>query len=386
MDFHLTEEQQLLKETVRRFVDNELIPLESQSGAERGVMSEPVLRRLQEKTKALGLWMLDVPEEYGGAGLDLFTRCIITEEVFRSTALPFRDARLFGPEARAVLFHCTPEQKERFLFPVLRDEKLICFAQTEPDAGSDPASMRTSAVPDGDDYVLNGTKRWITGADVSDYAQVMAVTDPAKRARGGITCFIVDLKSPGIQIDKQAPVINGETTFEIVLTDVRVPKANIIGEVGDGFNLAQQWITQGRIQRHGSRQLGIAARAIDMMIDYAKVRVTFGKPLSERQAIQFMIADSVMELRAAELMVYDCAWRFDKGEDVRDLSYMVKITATEMASRVVDRAIQVHGAMGLSTELPLEWWYRQLRTIRITEGVTEVLRWRLGANLIRAKS
>jgi acyl-CoA dehydrogenase len=260
----------------------------------------------------------------------------------------------------------------------------FCFAQTEPDSGSDPAAMRTRAVPDGDHFIINGTKRFITAAGRSDYVQLMALTDPEKRARGGITCFAVDLKSPGVTLERQWPTMMGEAPWQLLFEDVRVPAANVIGQVGGGFSLAQKWIGEGRIRGHGARPVGIASRALDMMIDYAKVRVTFGKPLAERQAIQFMIADSAMEIHSARLMVYECAWRVDRGEDVRDLSYMVKVMATEMASRVVDRSIQVHGGLGLMKELPLEWWYRQIRSTRITEGANEVLRWRLGQNIIRA--
>jgi acyl-CoA dehydrogenase len=349
-------------------------------------MPEGVMKSLQEKAKALGFWQLDVPQKYGGAGLDLLTRCVIMEEVARTVALPFRNNELFGPEVRAVLYHCNDDQKERFLFPVLRGEKRVCFAQTEPDAGSDPANMRTRAIQDGDHYVLNGTKRFITGAGRADYGQVMAITDPEKRARGGITCFIVDMKSPGVTLERQWPTMMGDSPWQINFDNARVPGTNIIGDLGRGFSLAQKWIQEGRIRGHGARPLGIAQRAIDMMIDYAQNRVTFGRPIAERQGVQFMIADSMMELHAARLMVYDCAWRHDQGEDVRNLSYMVKIMATEMVGRVVDRAIQVHGGVGLTKDLPLEWWYRQVRSIRVTEGASEVLRWRLAQNLIKAKA
>jgi acyl-CoA dehydrogenase len=384
MDFNLPEELQLLKETLRRFVDKELIPLEREYRPEGEEMPGNFLRPLQEKVKAMGLWMLDVPQEYGGAGLDLFSRCIIQEEISRTVALPFRSNPLFGPDVRPVLFYCNEEQKERFLYPVIRGDKAVCFAQTEPDAGSDPAAMRTTAVRDGDHYVLNGTKRFITGAGGADYAQVIAVTDAEKRTRGGITCFMVDMKSPGVILERQWHTMMGDAPWQIIFENVRVPAANIIGKLGEGFSLGQQWITQGRIKGHGARSVGIATRALDMMIEYSKDRITFGRPLADRQAIQFMIADSAMELHAARLMVYECAWRSDRGEDVRNLSYMVKIVCTEAASRIVDRSMQVHGALGLMKDLPLEWWYRQLRSIRITEGTPEVLRWRLAQHLIRS--
>lgn len=383
MDFNLPEELQMLKETVRRFVEKELIPLEREFRPEGEEMPERLLKPLQEKAKAIGLWLLDVPEEYGGAGLGLLPRCVIAEELFRTVAVPFRSNEIFGPEVRAVLFHCNEEQKQRFLTPVLKGEMKVCFAQTEPDAGSDPASMRTRAVRDGDYFILKGTKRFITGAGRADYAQVMAVTDPEKRARGGVTCFMVDMKSPGVLLERQWPTMMGDAPWQIVFDNVKVPAANVIGDVGGGFSLAQKWITEGRIRGHGARCLGIAGRALEMMIDYSHHRVTFGRPLADRQAVQFMVADSAMELHACRLMVYECAWRHDRGEDVRNLSYMVKVMATEMVGRVVDRSIQVHGGVGLTKDLPLEWWYRQVRAIRITEGATEVLRWRLAQNLMK---
>jgi acyl-CoA dehydrogenase len=311
------------------------------------------------------------------------SRCVIMEEVARTVAIPFRYAPIFGPEVRPVLFHCNEEQRQRFLFPVIRGEKKICFAQTEPDAGSDPAGMETRAVKDGDHWIINGTKRFITGAKSADYAQVIAVTDPEKRARGGVTCFIVDMKAPGVTLERLWPTMMGDTPGQILFENARVPDANIIGGLGQGFAIAQSWIQEGRIRGHGARPVGIASRALDMMIEYSKIRTTFGRPLSDRQAIQFMIADSAMELHACRLMVYECAWRHDRGEDVRQLSYMTKIMCAEMVSRVVDRSIQVHGGLGLMRELPLEWWYRQVRSIRITEGTPEVLRWRLAEHIIK---
>jgi acyl-CoA dehydrogenase len=382
MDFELSEEHRMLRDMVRTFVDKDLIPLENALGPDREITPD-VMKSLQAKTKEMGLWMLDVPEEYGGAGLDLMSRCIIDEQVGRTSLFHWHWYPLFGPALRPVLLHCNEEQKQRFLFPVLRGEIRICFAQTEPDAGSDPASMRTRAVRDGDDYIINGYKRYITAAGESQYAQLMAATDPEKGSKGGITCFILDLKAKGVTVTESWPNITNERLWEIALDNVREPAANIIGEVGQGFELGQKFLTEARIKSHGARSVGAAQRALDMMIDYSQQRVTFGQPLSERQAIQFMIVDSAMEIRMVRNLVYECAWRSDRGEDIRDLSYMVKIQGTEMVTRVADRAIQIHGGMGVSRELPLEHFYREARAVRINEGATEVLRWRLARNLMR---
>jgi acyl-CoA dehydrogenase len=349
-------------------------------------MPDKYLRPLQKKAKSIGLWLLDIPKEYGGADLDLLTRCVISEELGRTVVIPYRINEVFGPDVRPPLLYCKGEQKEKYLHPVLNGEKRMCFALTEPDAGSDPAAMQTRAVRDGDDFIISGTKRFISGAGYSQFAQVWALTDPEKRARGGITSFLVDLDTPGVNLTRQQPTMMGDSPWEIVFENVRVPVANVLGEVGGGFAMTQEWLTDGRVRCHGAQSVGMAQRALEMMMDYSQDRITFGKPLSERQIIQFMISDSAMEIHAARLMVHECAWRYDRGENVRDTSYMVKITCTEMASRVVDRAIQVFGGMGLTKELPLEWMYRQLRSIRITEGATEVLRWRLARNLLKKRS
>jgi acyl-CoA dehydrogenase len=374
----------MMQGLLRKFVDQELIPIEMQVNLDEEI-DPAVLKPLQEKVKALGLWHLEVPKEYGGLGMGLLARCVVQEEISRTKALPFRHNDLFGPQIGPILYHCNDEQKERFLFPAMRGEIDICFAQTEPDSGADPGGMRTRAVREGDHYVLNGSKRFITGAGQADYAQVVCVTDPEKRQRGGISVLMVDMKSPGVQLVRQWPTMMGDKPWELAFDNVRVPVENRLGEEGKGFGLAQNWLTFGRVQGHGARSVGIAQRSLEMAMDYARQRVTFGQPLSERQAIQFMISDSAIELQAARLMVYDCAWRYDQGQDVRDESYMVKVFCTEMASRVVDRAIQIHGGVGLTMDLPLQYWYRQMRSIRITEGVTEVLRWRLARNLIRAR-
>jgi acyl-CoA dehydrogenase len=384
VDFELPREIKMMQGLLRKFVDQELIPIEMQVNLDEE-LDESVLGPLQEKVKALGLWQFDVPKEFGGLGFGMLARCVVQEEISRTKALPFRHNDLFGPTVGPILYLCNDEQKERFLFPALRGEIKVAFAQTEPDSGADPGGMRTRAVREGDHYILNGSKRFITAGGTSDYCQVVCVTDPEKRQRGGISVLMVDMKSTGVNLVRQWPTMMGDKPWELAFENVRVPIENRIGEEGKGFGLAQNWLTFGRVQGHGARCVGIADRSNDMAMDYARQRVTFGQPLSERQAIQFMIADSAIDIHAARLMVYSTAWRYDQGEDVRNESYMTKIFCTEMASRVVDRAIQIHGGVGLTMELPLQYWFRQVRSIRITEGVTEVLRWRMARNMIRAR-
>jgi acyl-CoA dehydrogenase len=274
------------------------------------------------------------------------------------------------------------EQKQRYLYPVLRREKRMCFAQTEPDAGSDPGSMRTRAVRDGNGYVINGIKRFITDAEKSDFAQVMAVTDPAKGSHGGISCFLVDMNSPGCRITARYRTMMGDEPCEITFEDCKVPVSNLVGKEGEGFKLAQKWLGAGRL-RHGARALGVAERCIEMGVSYAKERVTFGKPLSERQAIQWKLADSFVELHAARLMVYHAAWKHDQGEDNRNEAYMAKLYADEMSFRVVDRVLQIHGGIGLTTDLPLAKWFVDQRSRMITEGPSEVMRMVIARQVLR---
>ncbi|MBI4492621.1 MAG: acyl-CoA dehydrogenase family protein [Chloroflexi bacterium] len=383
MDFELPREIKMLQGLVRRFVEQELLPLERQVG-ESEELAEELLGPLQERAKALGLWLMDVPREFGGLGLSLLARCVVYEQVARARVIPFRNNELFGPHVDPILYHCTEAQRQRFLYPVIHGQLRMCFAQTEPDAGTDPAGMRTRAVREGDHYVLSGAKRFISAAGRADFAEVICVTDPERPGRG-ISCLLVDMKAPGVKLVRQWPTMMGDAPWEISFDQVQVPVENRIGEEGQGFELGQQWITVGRVKSQSVWSIGVAQRALEMAMDYARQRVTFGQPLAERQAVQFMIADSAIELRAARLMIYDTAWRFDQGQDVRDASYMAKIYCTETAGRVVDRAIQIHGGVGLTKDLPLEYWYRQLRSLRITEGATEVLRWRLARNLMRER-
>ena len=381
MDFSLPEELQILKDTVRRFVDQELIPVEMQ--CKDGVEIKPEYRkRFEDKSREMGLWMLDVPEDFGGAGLNLMAQVVVWEEMSRTVAIPSRGRGIFGPEVRPVLYAMSDEQKERYLYPLLRDEKRACFAQTEPDAGSDPGSMRTRAVRDGDSYVINGVKRFISEADKADFAQVMVATDPNKGSHGGISCILVDMDNPGVKVTTKYKTMMGYEPCEVVFDDCRVPASNLIGNEGEGFKLGQKWLGIGRL-KHGARALGVAERAIEMGTQYAAQRVTFGQPLSTRQAIQFKLADSYTELHAARLMTYHAAWKYDRGEDMRTEGYMVKVSADEMSFRVVDRVLQIFGGIGLTTDLPIEYWFRDQRSRLITEGASEVMRMVIARHVLR---
>ncbi|HZD40686.1 MAG TPA: acyl-CoA dehydrogenase family protein [Terriglobales bacterium] len=381
MDFNLPEELQMLKDTVRKFVDRELIPIEMQT-QENNELKPEVRERLEKKTREMGLWMFDVPEEYGGGGLGSLAQVLVWEEMSRTCALPSRGQGIFGPEIRPILYALNDEQKKRFFDPILRGEKKLCFMQTEPDAGSDPGSMKTRAVRQADHYVVNGSKRFITGAGRADFGQLMAVTDPAKGSHGGISCFMVDMKSPGITLVTRYKTMMGEEPWEIAFDDVKVPVDNLVGKEGEGFKLAQKWLGIGRL-KHGARALGVAERCIEMGSSYAKQRVTFGKPLSERQATQWKLADSFVELHAARLMVYQAAWRNDQKEDIRTEAYMAKLFADEMSFRVVDRVLQIHGGIGLTLDLPLAKWFVDQRSRMITEGASEVMRMVIARHVLK---
>lgn len=364
------------RRSLRRFVERELMPFE------RREMSPADRLGIMKKAKDAGFWMLDVPEALGGQGLGLSGMSVFWHEISRTIAVPSRDHSLFGPVPGPILLSLTGAQKQHYLDPVLSGDKKTCFAQTEPDAGADPASMRTRAERNGSDYVINGTKRFITHADKADFAQVMAVTDPAKAARGGISCFLVNMDTPGVSIAAKHQTMMGDAPCEIVFDNVRVSADTRVGEEGQGFVTAQRWLNEGRI-RHGARACGVAERCLDMAIDYTKQRKTFGEALSERQGVQWILADCFTELHAAKLMVRDAAAKLDAGEDARAETFMVKIYGDEMGFRVADRCLQLHGGIGLTTDLPLEKLWRDQRSFMITEGPTEVLRTALAKLILR---
>lgn len=381
MQFALTWEQQQLRSAVADFVERRLLPLEAEVRPQE--ITAQQLEALQEDVKGLGLWLMDLPPELGGPGLSLLERCIVYEQIGRATVLPFRSHALFGPRVGQILSQCVGEQREKYLDRVIAGEIKVCFAQTEPDAGSDPAAISTRAVLKGDKYVLNGTKRYITGGHDADFAQVVCRTGDAD-GHSALSVLMVPMDAPGVTVLRRQQTMMGDAPAEIAFEDVVVPIEDRIGEEGKGFAMGQEWLIDGRLKGQAARALGMGARALEMLLDYANTRETFGRPLAARQAVQFMVADSAIDLETARLLVYATAARFDAGEDIRNESYMAKVHSVEAGYRVVDRALQVHGGLGLTLEFPLEYWFRQLRSMRITEGAHEVMRWALGRNLLRA--
>ena len=273
MDFRLPEELRMLKDTLRRFIDAEVIPIEREAydGPE---MVPEIRRRLEARARELGVWGIDVPESLGGLGMGLLARVVVWEECGRTIAFPRRKRWIFGPDVSPLLVGYADErQRERYLKPCVEGLKKPAFAQTEPDAGGDPSAMKTTAVRDGGHYVINGTKRFITGADAADFFQVICVTDPAKGARGGISCILVDADAPGVRILRKQPTMMDDEPCEMAFDDVRVPAENLVGKEGDGFRMAQTWITMGRI-RHGAIGLGVMERCLELGASYARTRTT----------------------------------------------------------------------------------------------------------------
>ncbi|HEU0000995.1 MAG TPA: acyl-CoA dehydrogenase family protein [Ktedonobacteraceae bacterium] len=369
MDFTLTDEQKMVQDTVRRFVERELMPLENEvmqnegkypTGIEPGLYHE-----LQSKAKELGFWGINTPEEYGGANLGAVMSALIAMEMGR-TLVPFT----FGGNADNILYHGNEWQKKEYLIPTIEGTRHSCFALTEPGAGSDPSSIRATAVKDGKHWVLNGQKVFITGGNEADFAMVFAVTDRTKPPQnGGVTCFLVDREMGWTS--RPVHTMGGWSPAELFFENVRVPEDHVLGEVGMGFSLGMQWIGQGR-WLIASRCVGTAERLLQMALDYSKQRVTFGQPIADRQAIQWMIADSAVEIQATKWLALHAAWKVDQRLDNRHEASMAKLYGAGMANRVVDRVMQIHGGMGYTREMPIERWYRDLRVTRIYEGTDEI--------------
>ena len=379
MDFTLSSEERAIRDWVHTFVDREIRPLEAEAlrrerKGDRALTREE-MQDLQDKARRAGFWGVLTPEEYGGMGLGAVMAALMEVELGRSF-IPFR----FGGYADNILFHANDEQRERYLRPTIEGERRSCFAITEPGAGSDAKAIRTSARQDGSDWVINGEKTFITGGHEADFALVFAVTDKERGADGGVTCFIVD-RDRGWR-SEPIDTMGEWGPAALVLDEVRVPGSSVLGEVGQGFALAMQWIGQGRYLLP-ARALGACERLVEMAVEQANNRVTFGQPLAERQAIQWMVADSAVEIEALRWLVLHAAWLVDQGADSRHAQSMAKLYGGIKANEIVDRVLQIHGGMGYTRELPVERWYRELRLLRIYEGTDEIQRRTIARNLVK---
>ncbi|HEY8736121.1 MAG TPA: acyl-CoA dehydrogenase family protein [Candidatus Dormibacteraeota bacterium] len=379
MDFGLTSEQRLILGTVREFVTRELLPLEADAQrAELDGRSFPEhveVRRLQQKARTAGLWGLLTPEEYGGANLGMLMTALISMETSRAL-IPFA----YGGFADNILYVGNAEQKQRYLLPTIEGDRSSCFALTEPDTGSDATNIQMPAVRDGAGFVLTGRKVFITNGLDADYAIVFAVTDKSKGHQGGVTAFLVD-RAMGWS-SQPIQTMGAWRPAEISFDGVRVPDENVLGEVGQGFPLAMKWIGQGRIIIP-ARAVGQAQRLLEMAIEYSRQRMAFGHPIADYQAIQWMLADSAVELEQVKWLVLHAAWKADQGGDARHEASMAKLAGAGMIWRVVDRVMQIHGGMGYTKEMPIERVMRDVRVYRIYEGTDEIQRRSIARNLLK---
>ncbi|MGE5595272.1 MAG: acyl-CoA dehydrogenase family protein [Hyphomicrobiales bacterium] len=383
MDLALSEEQALIVDTVRRFVRNEIVPLEAELDPDASELEPADHERLVAQVKEMGFYGLDIPPEYGGPDIDIVTRTLMAIEMSQHRAGLYAPCYgVFGGAGLAQLFEANEDQKQRYLYPTLRGEKHGFFGLTEPSGGSDPArAIQTTAVKDGDDWVLNGAKIFISGADRADYGIVFARTD-SSRGREGITCFIVDTDSPGFHVRRVVHTLRStHYATELQFEDLRVPAANVLGEVNRGFAIANDRLSRQRIP-YAAGCIGVAAKAQEMAIAYANQRETFGDRLATRQAIQWMIVDNEIDIRTSRWVTLAAADRAHRGEPFRTEAAMAKLVATEAGGRVVDRAMQIHGGYGMTKDLPLERWYREIRIRRIGEGPSEVQRLIMARDLL----
>jgi acyl-CoA dehydrogenase len=380
MDFTIPENIRLMRDTIQRFVKNELEPISQKVEEEERIPEEIV-----QKMRDLGLFGMSIPEEYGGLGLNTLGECVISEE-FGKTNVCFRSR--FGTNngigSQGILIDGTETQKRKYLPPMASGEWTAAFALTEPHAGSDAANIQTKAEKKGDRYLLNGLKHFITNGDIADVVTVMAVTDKSKGPKG-VTAFIVEKTFPGFSVGKidRKMGIHGNNTAELVFEDCPVPAENVIGgEEGKGFATAMKVLEKGRITI-SAIAVGMAQYCLEASTAYAKQRVQFGKPIAANQAIQWMLADMAVGIYAGRQMVYHAAWLRDQKQRVIQQAAMVKLFCTEMAGRAADAALQIHGGMGYMKESPIERIYRDIRLFRIFEGTSEIQRMVIAREILK---
>ncbi|MFN4241012.1 MAG: acyl-CoA dehydrogenase family protein [Erythrobacter cryptus] len=384
MNFELAQEHAMLKDLVRKFVRDQLLPREAAVIARENqglgtYLTPEETAEVDAVSRELGLWGLDAPEEVGGMNLPMVAMVGVGEELGR-TIVPYY-LPPDSPNLRMLLVAADERQRAAYLEPYVRGETVSAIGISEPGAGADPARMTTTAVEDGDDWVINGRKIWITKGAEADFTILMAVTDKNPGGRNGISAFLVDKGTPGFNVTRKIPMIDGTATYEIALEDCRVPGWKLLGKRGQGFAPMQVRLGTRRIEM-ASWAIGMASRALEMMIDYAPQRTTFGKPLAARQTVQNWVSDAATKIHAMRLMTYDCAWKIDEGRDTRSEISMIKSFCIEEAYRIVDHAMQLYGGMGMTRELPLYLMSNKLRTMRIYDGPSEIHNWVVARGLL----
>ena len=371
MDFSPTEEQCLLVATIRSFVETELRPLEAQV-EETGHLADELADKIRAKSQSLGLYAVNIPTEYGGGGLPVLDWMIAEEQFGRTSDILIR--RAFG-NVYEILLEGTDAQIETYLLPAVRGERTFSVAFTEPEAGSDAAAISTKAVRKGDGWVLNGAKHFISDGLYSDFFIVTAVTDPDAGARG-ISTFILDKGRPGLTVGRDQPMmgLRGTSHVEMQFENVELDEGCLLGQEGQGLKLALATLGRVRLAQVAARAVGKASMILDDCLDYARNRRQFGSAIGEFQLIQQMLADSAMEINACRLALWQTASRIDAGDEARGAISMLKVQASEMLGRVVDRAVQIYGGAGYCRDLPIERYYRDARIARIYDGTSEIHR------------
>ncbi len=374
IDFSLPNEAQMLIATVKRFVEKELTPLEDEI-EKTNAIDPSVAEGLKRKARELGLWAMHMPEEAGGGGLSTVEFCLVNEQIGRTKDVLAR--RAFG-HVPSILVRCTGSQREKYLHAAMRGDIHVSVAMSEPEAGSDANGIRTTARRDGEGWILNGSKHFISDADVAGAYIVTA------RCEEGISCFLVDRDTPGLELGPMQEMMGHRGTHQhgLFFTDCRIGAEQLLGELGRGMSLVLGLINVARLAYVGARAVGMASKLLEMSAEYAQQRSQFGAPIGSFQMLQKMLADMQTEIYAARMMVLNAAWEVDQGRDAREKVSMVKLFASEMLGRVADSAVQIFGGMGYCTELPIERCYRDARVFRLYDGTSEIHRILIARNLL----
>lgn len=379
MDFTVSSEIEKLKNETRRFIEEEVQPYEDLIEREARIPPE-----ILEKFRCRGYFGTNTPKVYGGLGLGMLANCLIVEEFGRtSIAIMYTVSMNIHIGSKAIYFDGSEEQKKRYLPPLARGELIGCYALTEPTAGSDPASMKTSAIKAKGDFILNGKKCFITNAPIADVFTVFAVTDSQKKTSERITAFVIEKGTRGLSIGKIHDMCGGRGSFhsEVLLEDCRISAQNVIGKHGKGFITAMKCLDDGRLN-WAAYSNGTTARLLEMSVKYARERMQFGKPIGNNQAIQWMLADMKTQLQAAKMLTYNTAWRYDQGHMEPHGSAMTKLFTSELVWRAADLAVEIHGGLGYCKDLPVERIMRDVRIIRALEGTSEIMRLVIARNLL----